>query len=68
MKTNETERNETYSNQIENEELADGLSRMTLKIKKKKQDRETATKTGSSKRKIAILRSYNMELENGKEV
>ena len=69
VKTEETERDEIYSNRIEIKELTDGLSRMTLKNKKTKQKiAKLHQKLEASQRKIAILRSYNMDLENRKKV
>ena len=69
VKTEETERDEIYSIRIEIKELTYRLSRMTLKNKKTMQKiAKLHQKLEASQRKIAILRSYNMDLENGKKI
>ena len=51
------------------QELRDGMSRLRIKNKiKKKKIVKLQQKLEASQRKIAILRSYNVELEDGRKL
>ena len=66
---NQVKNRHRQEEQDDNQELTDGMSRLRIKNKiKKKKIVKLQQKLEASQRKIAILRSYNVELEFGRKL